>query len=326
MLVTNNNWIVMKRIIFIIALSLPVMSMCAGNNIDSEAEYVQMIDTTKVWVYEGCDKVTQPYQQVYMKFTSKCCEANGKTYREFAVVKRINHDKIYVDNHLVKDTIYEVNDPDPESRFLREEPGKVFLLTKDSIPVGDIAEIEDRKMGEFMIYDFTKNDGDLFLHCFDAMHYRYSRYYTVDKRADAVIAGRKCRSYGFREITFMQPFGKDVQLFIEGIGVTYQGVLSYIYLSTIDSSRIHPLSRIPMWAWLKRVYDGDGNVIYENPEYLSEKQIKPATNHEIGREYYTIDGRRVLNPSGKNLYIVRIQYEDGRIESKKCLGKLPSDF
>lgn len=110
------------------------------------AEFVPIVQTGKIWEY------TVDNRDYYYYTIGDVRKVNNNTYFEFFQFK-----KIFADDRNLQAT--EVWNKERDRSWIREKNGKVYLLTVNNRPAGEI-EADCKDYSEFLLYDFSKETGD----------------------------------------------------------------------------------------------------------------------------------------------------------------------
>ena len=292
-----------------------------------------MVREDRVWEYRGDYFLPGEHGIVYhlMRFNGGM-EVNGHEYHCFELFKSTFYESVVHEDGYSYEFSREENRDYPKF-LLREEPGKVYILTEvfnagkgtyeDIVQINDdekLNAIQGNSGGseyrEFLLYDFTKAEGEIHpLPNWLAVDqdYELDRYNCFLIYDDPVtIDDNDCRARHFKisEENEFKPEWSNHKLasygiqIIESIGVTYNGCLPYFspfeYLGMMyDSSKLpYRESR------LEKVYDAGGNVIFNRTENSEvgvkvTTEIKPNNSDEI----YDIMGRRIDRALPGSVYI-----------------------
>ncbi len=260
-----------KVAIFTIFL-IPSISSGAGTH-----EYQSMIRYDRVWE-SVCIRRDFLNTVNYMKFDGEC-EINGKIYH-----KLVTFNKMWVQlkGSINEDEYEYLGEVYDHEGYLREENGRVYTLA-----VGEYLDYDDNnyfdgalftsdepepneKLHDVLLYDFNCDNGNS-LTAFSNVKRRgtFVDFNNISKTT-VIVEGE--------ERTNLRLGAFDV---IEGIGPTYFGCLNY---NEYD---------IPTGVWahnyFNRLFDLDGNVIYESPEMYDYK-LPDAIFSSVG----TISGNQSM--------------------------------
>ncbi len=140
----------MKQLFTLFLMTVSFISALAADE-----TYVSMIREGRVWEYSGYSKKYDGHAFHYMKFDGTET-VNGTEYHRFVHFKTliVNKDGTVAHRDYSTGPVY----------YLREEPGKVFVLCESDLVVSEeISQLVDRvespKYSEFRAYDFTQSEG-----------------------------------------------------------------------------------------------------------------------------------------------------------------------
>lgn len=240
----------MKQLFTILLLSVSLLPAFA----DDET-YVPMIREDRVWEYSGYSKVYDGCVFHYMKFDGSET-VNGMEYHRFVHFKTliVNSDGEVAYRDYSTGPVY----------YLREEPGKVFVLCESDIVVREeisqlAGRVEDPKYSEFMAYDFEQLEGTEWGYpCMAAIDLISATIPAVVRWESPInIEGESCRVQRFEGIA-----NEKKVKFIEGIGTTFNGCLPAPNFDDMTGLADNTYSA-SLQSCLNRVLDGKGNVVYQ---------------------------------------------------------------
>lgn len=227
------------------------------------AEYVPMIREGRVWEYTGYSTVYDGAAFHYMKFDGTET-VDGTEYHRFVQFKSLvfgENRKLAYSNNSVSQVYY-----------LREEPGKVFVLCEKNsgkivnqeIASGD-SGAGSPEYSEFKVYDFTLSDGATWEYPQAAGFSGVEGGMSLDVKWETPVEidGEQCRVMGFSNLYVMGE--DDILYFIEGIGTTCNGILPAPNMDSV-SGVWDNTKEASIQSWLNRVFDSEGNVIYNSKE------------------------------------------------------------
>ena len=288
-------------------------------------DYRPMIREDRVWEYlqtnseygsEGYHIRTDSNTLLQMKFNGTE-ELNGKEYHRFVYCGDRVSWTTYTDHvsgiTFSTDTVT-VPDDDTAVCYLREEPGKVFIL----FPYDTCADFAGSgskavKGEEVLLYDFTLTDGESFTGFWSSGNLEGGLIdYPVRKLDPVKVAGEECRTFGVTDN--FQGACRGYR-FAEEAGCLNCGTLVAPY----------PLARKTGFTTadcrLQRIYDAEGKVLYRNDsdfwtaeesEYvpmLKEGRVWVWNAVDLSQQrddipvYFTVVGQEEI--SGRNYYRIR---------------------
>lgn len=228
--------------------------------------YRPMIREDRTWEYLETHTELNPLTAVEtnrntlfrMKFDGNE-EKNGKEYSRFVYCGDRSSWTSTVDYRTGATTssdMVTVPNEDATVYYLREEPGKVFIL----FPYEDYVDYSGngykvKKGEEVLLYDFTLSEGESFTGFWSYGNFQGGLIdYPVRALDPVKIAGEECRVFGVTD-KFMGAC-RDYR-FAEEAGCLNYGTLAapdaVVRTSGFSSTDCH----------LQKIYDGDGNVIYD---------------------------------------------------------------
>jgi len=221
----------------------------------AEETYVPMIREGRVWEYSGYSQKYNGHAFHYMKFDGT--ETVNKTeYHRFVHFKTliVNGDGTVAHRDYSTGPVY----------YLREEPGKVFVLCESDLVVNEeisqlLGRVKNPKYSEFKAYDFTQSEGTVWEYPNAVAEVPITATMPAVVRLDSPvdIDGESCRVQRFEGIVH-----SDKVKFIEGIGTTFNGCLPAPNFDeitgTVDNTHFASVQ-----SYLNRVLDDKGNVIYQ---------------------------------------------------------------
>lgn len=220
-----------------------------------------------------------------LKFDGNTVEANGKTYSRLALINTKAYRGKNFHGYKFEYFLYADEDRDDTMYYMREEDGRVYTLVQKekwsedretfSILKTDPGELpEDAVTDEMLVYDWNKEDGEtmsypmLTEYEWDADPDVYRFEGTIRYRNPVMIQGEECKVMQLEHDGYVWP---DIT-FIEGLGPTFNGTLGALNFDMITG--VPDNSRYPvLQCSLNRVFDPDGNVIYED-----EYPMRPTNN------------------------------------------------
>ena len=311
-------------------VSAGVFHIAAQNDMRSDSgttgeDYRPMIREDRIWEYLQTDSEYGPYGSLRrdnntllrMKFNGTE-EFNGREYHRLVYCgDRVRWtectDHVSGISFCSHDTVTVPND-DTIVRYLREEPGKVFILFpydtyKDFAGNGYNAG----KGEEVLLYDFTLADGELFSGFWSSGNLEGGLIDYPVRRLDPVeVAGGECRTFGVTDA--FQGACRGYR-FAEEAGCLSCGTLAAPY----------PLERRSGFTTsdcrLRRIYDTEGKVLYKDDSdfwaaeesgyvpMLKEGRVWVWNAVDLSRQrddipvYFTVTGQEEV--SGMNYYRIR---------------------
>lgn len=184
--------------------------------------------------------------------------------------------------------------------YLREEPGKVFVLFPyDESRYFDEANYKAVKGEEVLLYDFTLKDGESFTGFWSSGDFMGGLIdYPVRALDPVKVAGEECRVFGmtkdFHGACDGYRFAEEAGCLNYGTLAAPDAVLRTTGLTTTD---IH----------LQKMYDADGNVIYDSSQYAKEDPLAM-----INEDRTWIYRKQMLGPM--------VDYEMSFTDSRKLNG------
>ena len=244
-------------------------------------EYVPMIREDRVWQYKG-QIFSSDIGLVYhdLKFDGSSVTVNGKIYHTFTYVKS----KYYAYDIETHTNVFhhEVDyDGNGLKYFVREESGKVYVLsyinnyvynTRSNLSEG----LEDIDYSELLLYDFTKEDGEVLDDEFWLIRSGSVSNESIKllegEPSILSIDGQDCRYVGIEEIGYdnerkeLRPTLENnttylAYAWIEGIGTLGNGCLADYECGFIAGS-FSNIDSLGQFSSLSSVYKTDGTVIY----------------------------------------------------------------
>ncbi len=220
--------------------------------------YVPMIRDGRVWVYSGYSQVYHGWALHYMKFDGTQ-NVNGTEYHRFVQFKTLvrKDGKTVVHRDYSTGPVY----------YVREEPGKLFVLCKSGLVVNeeltsDQTDVE-ADYSDLKVYDFTLDDGttwDYPAHAGAGDPVEVTMPVTVKWLDPVKIDDVQCKVMGFE--VFGHYDDRDGIKFIETIGTTSNGVLPIPNFDNISGTwdNTHEAS---IQSTLYCVLSENGDVIYK---------------------------------------------------------------
>lgn len=273
----------------------------------SATDYLPMIVQDRVWQYKGDYFIPGENGKIchFMKFDGETT-VNGKTYTGFVLYRS----ELYADDS--DGSLRREEERTGPRYFLREEPGKVYVLTDgDSMAVsydksGRLEpETDDASYGEFLLYDFTLGEGEK---CALPMGRDTGRTATIPCRIHW-MPDREIQGIGHRVVQYELAYEEEgdgyicaIEDVIEQIGVTANGHLaSFLPLKTsaiFNNSYEQPHQH----SVLVSVFDSDGTVLYGTPSSVGN--IAGDTVAGMRENIiYDVMGRRVDTTVPGSVYI-----------------------
>ena len=290
----------MRKTILTVALATCGFCMAAA------ADYLPMIVKDRVWEYQGDYFIPGESGRIrhFMKFDGETT-VNGKTYTGFV---------------LYRADLYENGDESmrrTEERtgpryFLREEPGRVYVLTDGDLMVTSYDEsdwldpaVDDASYCEFLLYDFTLGEGET---CALPMGSDTGSMATIPCLIHW-MPEREINGTGHRVIQYELAFDEEGsgsmsanEDVIEQIGVTANGHLAS-FLPLLTTSIFNNSYEEPgQHTELVSVCDSDGTVLYGTPSSVENIAVDTVAdaNEDI---IYDVMGRRVRSTVPGSVYI-----------------------
>ena len=318
----------MKQIITFFLLMAAMLLAVADNG-----TYVPMIREGRVWEYNA--QYFHPGENGhvlhYMRFNGTV-EVNGIEYHCFEMYKSRYYKEVDFDyeNHCC---VYEFSREEERGYpkfLLREEPGKVYALTNFDSDDGEwivhvrnekeMAELSvngDRQFGEYLLYDFTMQEGDLrdvpeWEYVGTERSYKFFNLYPFVV-ATEMIEGELCRMFNFvsAEVAGSDSFDPEssywkritTSTMVEGIGIVMNGCLARFNFDQL-AAMFQDESYLPDdGSALSYVYDSEGNVIYSPwSSTVGMDNITDTSKSQSG-EIYDLMGRRVERVQPGSVYI-----------------------
>jgi len=247
--------------------------------------------------------------RLHMGFTDKIVKVNDKIYHEFTHLKEVHYSSTDFNDSTVN------LNPMPDSRYIRQDGNQIFILCSKnndftiSTSVSDPSLFNENQLGDILLYDFSKEEGDKQKFCAFAGDISSSEVFTISDVETFSINGRDCKSYRLHEISSNQGslYSKYFNI-IETIGLTYGGTLAEYRLCDFNSIGGGMLDSWASDVVLLRVYDESGNCVFMHPYFheLTESRINTVVYYESSdRYYYNLQGQQVTAPVKGELYILR---------------------
>lgn len=231
------------------------------------ASYNSMINEDRVWEYclsyGGPDNADVCIFQ--MKFDGER-SVNGTTYHRF---KFTGDEALWTVNMMngQYNGDLEINSNEKTQYFLlREEDRRVYLYLDESFEdvKSYLAEVCSLNVDEILLYDFNLGEGDemgllsIIYHYPNPLTYAIGyNNHIIDKTDYTDIGGEACLT---------QLIGDKWFVMVEGIGCIGRGILPAYqidgWLTSFSSSEY--------FYTLNRVYDSNGEVIYNNPDGVTD--------------------------------------------------------
>ncbi len=222
--------------------------------------YVPMIREDRVWEYVGTFLAPEACGNVfhYMKFDGTM-DVQGTEYHKFVLFKSIfESGGEYIKGSERQEPYY----------LLREEEGKVYILCQNDEIARNYnpgSQNATENLSEFKLYDFTLSNGECIefpTHTWNINPNGKSPHY-VKILSTFNVDGQICRSMALTSFPDEYPDDQYPIKLVEGIGVTQNGSLARFCLELYDS--ITDNSYQPdINSYLNRVFNGEGNVIYQD--------------------------------------------------------------
>lgn len=330
--VNQLNLLLMKKNYFF-ALLAGLAAVLPATAAGTDDGYRPMIRQDRTWEYlqtrremKGTAPGFDNHNTLFrMKFDGSEVK-NGKEYSRFVYCGDRSSWTSTIDYNtgttISTDTITVPND-NTTVFYLREEPGKVFVLfPHDDVWGYDGNNYDVKKGDEVLLYDFTLKDGESFTGFWASGDFMGGLIdYPVRALDPVKVAGEECRVFGmtkdFHGACDGYRFAEEAGCLNFGTLAAPDGVLRTTGMTTTDTH-------------LQKMYDADGNVIYDakdapssdvvdgnkswNYNYLNIEpfstynSLTPGATYSFG-ETETIDGieYRPLLCDGKNSEILMRQ-------------------
>ena len=290
-------------------------------NLSYSEKHVATVREDRVWVYSGANRYgMHEYDEKSwdnllavhsLKFTATR-EIGGKLYSCLTITDTRNYSISTDVEAYPYGTLMSRETRDEITCLLREEDGTVYRLDAEyGGAVVSPVEDEVSSYHETVIYDWNKKEGEeIHLVRIPAGSVE-TEPLKVHYLAPVTIGGDECMVMTFADDPFTEVY-KDSFFLIEGIGVTENGSLGLYFLDQMtgmaDNSWYAGIQ-----SRLERVYDGDGNVIYDTNHYsfVGVDDVVSSQKPKYGA-IYDLMGRRVERVLPGSVYV-----RDG----KKFVGK-----
>ena len=302
--------------------------------------YRPMIRQDRTWEYLQIHRDlsgTTDYALFRMKFDGSEVK-NGKEYSRFVYCGDRSSWTTTIDYNtgttISTDTVTVPND-NTTVYYLREEPGKVFILfPHDDVWGYDGKNYDVKKGDEVLLYDFTLKDGESFTGFWASGDFAGGLVdYPVRALDPVKVAEEECRVFGmtkdFHGACDGYRFAEEAGCLDFGTLAAPDGVLRTTGLTTTDTH-------------LQKIYDADGNVVYDakdapssdivdgnkhwsynylDLEFLEYRSLSPYSTFSFG-ETETIGGTeyRPLLIDGERTKVLMRQ-EDGKVYMRIAEGE-----
>lgn len=190
----------------------------------------------------------------YSRFVYCGDRSSWTTTIDYSTGTRVSTDTVTVPNDNT--TVY----------YLREEPDKVFVLfPHDDVWGYDGKNYDVKKRDEVLLYDLTLKDGESFTGFWASGDFAGGLVdYPVRALDPVKVAGEECRVFGmtkdFHGACDGYRFAEEAGCLNFGTLAAPDGVLRTTGLTTTDTH-------------LQKMYDADGNVIYDSSQYAKEDPL-----------------------------------------------------
>ena len=292
----------MRKSIIIVILAVGLASALSAVA-TPDGSYPAMIREDRVWEYLWTRAESTKYgwptdcELFRMRFDGTE-EKNGKEYHRFVYcgdrVKWKETTDMETGAVTRTDKVTTPNE-DTTVYYLREVPGKVFVL----FPYDEFHDLGNgykaEKDEEVPLYDFTLGEGESFAGFWSWGAAGGLTDYPVRELEPIDIAGDRCRVFGVTD-SFIGACRE--YCFSEAAGCLNCGIL------VAPDAILRPSGYTSIECDLQKIYDGDGNVLYE---YDPSAGIAPEMSGSPLRR----DGDRVL-AEGEGELTLRLFAADGR--------------
>lgn len=292
--------------------------------------YVPMIREGRVWEYGGRYRAPGERGKVfhYMKFDEQVV-VNGKTYTGFGVFNSRYYRYDSEDNTYILSKDEEREGP---VWLLREEEGKVYILyagkdvssqsavtghtVETAWPISENLDMSDpAEYGESVLYDFSLAEGGKI--CLpswsDVLKPDDPSYvFEVSYGEPMLIGDEECRVQFFYDARDSGTTGSGPKQYgsgsghmlpyaVEGIGITYNGCLSYYSIELLSGQDYDNSYSPGPESYLRCVMDANGNVLYgtDSPASIPGMQIEDSLKDIT----FDVLGRRVSSTVPGSVYI-----------------------
>jgi len=293
----------------------------------AEETYVPMIREGRVWEYVA--QYWHPGENglVYhlMRFNGTA-EVNGEEYHYFELYKsRYHKDVTYEDGSYGYEFSKEEDRGYPKF-LLREEPGKVYILTalpeeendcEHIVHIKNDSELEtvlenhsNKAYGEYLLYDFTLKEGDArMMPIWDDINLNI-KYFALLK-TPMTVGGESCRVMSFMfsdedesfKSEWSQSDGNVVFKMIEGIGIDRNGCLPR-FCTSLLAAMFQDESYLPDdGSFLSCVYDSEGKIIYPMSHVGIDNITDTQDSAPQSGVIYDLMGRRVERVQPGSVYV-----------------------
>lgn len=288
------------------------LTFCAVLPSAAQTEYLPMIEQGKVWEYHGVyyrpvENHTEGGIVTHFTKFDGTVTVNGKEYSKF---------KLYRSDYYRGAEVYgEVEFADSKAQdrtlgFLREEGKKVYQLTKYDYLYFDIpseapldGNIENEEFGEFLVYDFSLEDGDgFYLLPYGLVTPSHILPVTVQLDTPTIVEDVPCITYSYYYESGNEDSSPTLAYrgkVIAGIGPTKDGNVSGFGPSVMPQSP-NNVDSPGTGSSLVRVYSPDGQIIYgdepNNVQVVTSEKVEDLIT-------YDIMGRQVKETLPGSIYI-----------------------
>ncbi len=260
---------IMRKSIIIVILAVGLASALSAVA-TPDGSYPAMIREDRVWEYLWTRAESTKYgwptdcELFRMKFDGTE-EKNGKEYHRFVYcgdrVKWKETTDMETGAVTRTDKVTTPNE-DTTVYFLREESGKVFVL----FPYDEFHDLGNgykaEKDEEVPLYDFTLGEGESFAGFWSWGAAGGLTDYPVRELEPIDIAGDRCRVFGVTD-SFIGACRE--YCFSEAAGCLNCGILA------APDAILRPSGYTSIECDLQKIYDGDGNVIYDSSRFAEKR-------------------------------------------------------
>lgn len=273
--VNQLNLLLMKKNYFF-ALLAGLAAVLPATAAGTDDGYRPMIRQDRTWEYlqtrremKGTAPGFDNHNTLFrMKFDGSEVK-NGKEYSRFVYCGDRSSWTSTIDYNtgttISTDTVTVPND-NTTVYYLREEPGKVFILfPHDDVWGYDGKNYDVKKGDEVLLYDFTLKDGESFTGFWASGDFAGGLVdYPVRALDPVKVAGEECRVFGmtkdFHGACDGYRFAEEAGCLNYGTLAAPDGVLRTTGMTTTDT-------------YLQKMYDADGNIIYDSSQYAKKDPL-----------------------------------------------------
>ncbi|MDE5644776.1 MAG: hypothetical protein K2I45_03955 [Muribaculaceae bacterium] len=278
------------------------------------SDYVPTVREDRIWEYSGCDvNGMHRYDENswnslvayhFVKFVEKR-KVGENEYSRLAVVRTKKYSSMFETNEFGPNFLMSDEEKDMSLCWLREDDGVVYRLddSPHRNPVCEIpANADPDRFVETVIYNWNLNEGEKMTLCRLPDDSGVEEDFSVHYLPPTCVGGTVCRVMTFADDHFVKAVD-DRFYIIEGIGANYNGHLGVYFLDLMTGTANNAESP-GIQSVLKRVYDGDGNLIY-GEEMPGPSAIEGIFDDDCisGDIIYDILGRRVRSTVPGGVYI-----------------------